>query len=85
MVCQPNLHDLPVISDIDLQLFACLLSHSIWYYFLLIWFILFTGLIIRMFFLRNYTLYAIAIPPLAEQKRIVAKLEELLPLCERLK
>jgi type I restriction enzyme S subunit len=38
-----------------------------------------------MFFLRNYTLYAIAIPPLAEQKRIVAKLEELLPLCERLK
>ena len=27
----------------------------------------------------------IAIPPLAEQKRIVAKLEEILPLCERLK
>ena len=27
----------------------------------------------------------IALPPLAEQKRIVAKLEELLPLCERLK
>ena len=27
----------------------------------------------------------IALPPLAEQKRIVAKIEELLPLCERLK
>jgi type I restriction enzyme S subunit len=25
------------------------------------------------------------LPPLAEQKRIVAKLEEVLPLCERLK
>ena len=25
------------------------------------------------------------LPPLAEQKRIVAKLEDLLPLCERLK
>ena len=27
----------------------------------------------------------IALPPLAEQKRIVAKLEEILPLCERFK
>ena len=27
----------------------------------------------------------IAIPPHAEQKRIVAKLEEILPLCDRLK
>ena len=27
----------------------------------------------------------IPLPPLAEQKRIVAKLEDLLPLCERLK
>ena len=27
----------------------------------------------------------IALPPLAEQKRIVAKLEEILPLCNRLK
>lgn len=27
----------------------------------------------------------IPLPPLAEQKRIVAKLEEFLPLCERLK
>ena len=27
----------------------------------------------------------IPLPPLAEQKRIVAKLEQLLPLCERLK
>lgn len=29
--------------------------------------------------------YRIPLPPLAEQKRIVAKLEEILPLCERLK
>lgn len=28
---------------------------------------------------------AIPLPPLAEQKRIVEKLEQLLPLCERLK
>ena len=33
-------------------------------------------------FLREYN---IPLPPLAEQKRIVAKLEELLPLCEKLK
>ena len=37
---------------------------------------------VSLSFLRNYP---IPLPPLAEQKRIVAKLEELLPLCERLK
>ncbi|MBQ8112831.1 MAG: restriction endonuclease subunit S [Kiritimatiellae bacterium] len=35
--------------------------------------------------LGNVQNYLVALPPLAEQKRIVAKLEELLPLCERLK
>ena len=29
--------------------------------------------------------YLVPLPPLTEQKRIVAKLEEILPLCERLK
>ena len=37
---------------------------------------------VSLSFLRNYP---IPLPPLAEQMRIVAKLEELLPLCERLK
>lgn len=35
--------------------------------------------------LGNLTNYCVALPPLAEQKRIVAKLEEILPLCDRLK
>ncbi len=35
--------------------------------------------------LTNISEFIIPLPPLAEQKRIVARLEELLPLCERLK
>ena len=35
--------------------------------------------------LTSVTNLLIPLPPLAEQKRIVAKLEEILPLCERLK
>ena len=34
---------------------------------------------------RDIANYLIPLPPLAEQKRIVAKLEELLPLCDKLK
>jgi type I restriction enzyme S subunit len=37
---------------------------------------------VSLSFLRSYLF---PLPPLAEQKRIVAKLEEILPLCERLK
>ena len=33
----------------------------------------------------KYKTLLIPMPPIAEQKRIVAKLEEILPLCERLK
>ena len=35
--------------------------------------------------LKAMRMFPIPLPPLAEQKRIVAKLEEILPLCERLK
>ena len=35
--------------------------------------------------LKSMRMFPVPLPPLAEQKRIVAKLEEILPLCERLK
>ena len=44
-----------------------------------------TGTAQKGFYLNQVENLAIPLPPLAEQKRIVAKLEEILPLCERLK
>lgn len=35
--------------------------------------------------LSRFREYLVPLPPFAEQKRIVAKIEELLPLCEQLK
>ncbi len=44
-----------------------------------------TGTAQKGFYLHQVENLAIPLPPLTEQKRIVAKLEEILPLCEKLK
>ena len=44
-----------------------------------------TGTAVRQLPAKELGNVLIPLPPLAEQKRIVAKLEEILPLCERLK
>ena len=44
-----------------------------------------TGTAVRQLPAKKLGEIIIPLPPLAEQKRIVAKLEEILPLCERLK
>jgi len=45
---------------------------------------LFTGATIKHFTGRSLKAYSIPLPPLAEQKRIVAKVDELMALCDRL-
>ena len=42
-----------------------------------------TGVGITRVVLKQIEMFSIPLPPLAEQKRIVAKLDELLPLCEQ--
>lgn len=44
----------------------------------------FTGATIKHFSGRSLSQYSIPLPPLAEQKRIVAKVDELMALCDRL-
>ena len=44
-----------------------------------------TGTAQKGFYLNQVERLVIPVPPVAEQKRIVAKLEEILPLCDRLK
>ena len=44
-----------------------------------------TGTAVRQLPAKELANVLIPLPPIAEQKRIVAKIEELLPLCERLK
>lgn len=44
-----------------------------------------TGTAVKQLPAKELAKTLIPLPPVAEQKRIVAKLEEILPLCERLK
>ncbi|WP_440445983.1 restriction endonuclease subunit S [Phascolarctobacterium succinatutens] len=44
-----------------------------------------TGTAVRQLAAKDLANMIFPLPPLAEQKRIVARLEELLPLCDRLK
>ena len=44
-----------------------------------------TGTAQKGFYLKQVANLLIPLPPLAEQKRIVAKIEELLPYCDKLK
>ncbi len=78
--------DFPFVIGADGTKFhKCILVYPKFLYY---WMIYASGQLRNRVYARHYVLLKqqlIPLPPLAEQKRIVAKIEELMPLCEKLK
>jgi type I restriction enzyme S subunit len=78
--------DFPFVIGADGTKFhKCILVYPKFLYY---WMIYASGQLRNRGYARHYVLLKqqlIPLPPLAEQKRIVAKIEELMPLCEKLK